>query len=303
MGEEEGMSEANPLELFYMIWPLTITCITFCFIGAFIATAIASGAAAGFLVVVYYGFHWLRQHGYIDYWLKSLGDRVNRLRDNLRATFLLRGHLNEIPAEPVLYIAHPHGLFFMAPFFHWAARVTDWPAGLCKVRPAVHSIFFKIPGVRELMEAHGAIEATEKEIEKALRSGDSVVLMPGGVQEIGTSNRKGLTVVIRRRRGYLRIAQRIGCPIVPVLTFGEAELFEPMRGLDWFHGYCKSWFGLAVPIPSVASFGRWFGLFDAALEPVETWIGKAIRSPTQKKVIEGIEALFKEGGQGTLTIL
>ena len=303
MGEEEGMSDANPLELFYMIWPLTITCITFCFIGAFIATAIASGAAAGFLVVVYYGFHWLRQHGYIDYWLKSLGDRVNRLRDNLRATFLLRGHLNEIPAEPVLYIAHPHGLFFMAPFFHWAARVTDWPVGLCKVRPAVHSIFFKIPGVRELMEAHGAIEATEKEIEKALRGGDSVVLMPGGVQEIGTSSGKGLTVVIRRRRGYLRIAQRVGCPIVPVLTFGEAELFEPMRGLDWFHRYCKSWFGLAVPIPSVASFGRWFGLFDTALKPVETWIGKAIWSPTQKKVIDGIEALFKEGGQGTLTIL
>ena len=76
-----------------------------------------------------------------------------------------------------------------------------------------------------------------------------------------------------------------------------------MRGLDWFHGYCKSWFGLAVPIPSVASFGRWFGLFDTALEPVESWIGKAIRSPTQKKVIEGIEALFKEGGRGTLTIL
>lgn len=297
------MSGANPLELFYMIWPLAITCITFCFLGAFLATVAASGAVAALLVVAYYGYYWLRKHGYIEWILRELDLRVSRLRGNIRATFLLRGHLKEIPTGPILYIAHPHGLFFMAPFFHWAARVTDWPEGLARLRPAVHSIFFKIPGVRELMEAHGAIEATEAEIEAALRRGDSVILMPGGVQEIGTSNRKGLTVVIRRRRGYLRIAQRVGCPIVPVLTFGEAELFEPMRGLDWFHGYCKSWFGLAVPIPSVASFGRWFGLFDAALEPVETWIGKAIWSPTQKKVIEGIEALFKEGGQGTLTIL
>ena len=286
------MSGANPLELFYMIWPLTITCITFCFLGAFLATAVASGMIAALMVVAYYGYHWLRKHGYIQWALQELGTRVEHLHENLRATFLLRGHLKEIPTEPVLYIAHPHGLFFMAPFFHWAARVTDWPEGLARVRPAVHSIFFKIPGVRELMEAHGAIEATEEEIERTLRSGDSVVLMPGGVQEIGAER---LTVVIRKRRGYLRIAQRVGCPIVPVLTFGEAELFRPMAGLDWFHRYCKAWFGLAVPIPSLASFFRWFRLFKEPLKPVETWIGPAISKPTQKKVIAALRALFEEG--------
>lgn len=296
------MSGANPLELFYMIWPLTITCITFCFLGAFLATAVASGMIAALMVVAYYGYHWLRKHGYIQWALQELGTRVEHLHENLRATFLLRGHLKEIPTKPVLYIAHPHGLFFMAPFFHWAARVTDWPEGLARVRPAVHSIFFKIPGVRELMEAHGAIEATEEEIERTLRSGDSVVLMPGGVQEIGAER---LTVVIRKRRGYLRIAQRVGCPIVPVLTFGEAELFRPMAGLDWFHRYCKAWFGLAVPIPSLASFFRWFRLFKEPLKPVETWIGPAISKPTQKKVIAALRALFEEGHRSgdTLTII
>ena len=296
------MSGANPLELFYMIWPLTITCITFCFLGAFLATAVASGMIAALMVVAYYGYHWLRKHGYIQWALQELGMRVEHLHENLRATFLLRGHLKEIPTKPVLYIAHPHGLFFMAPFFHWAARVTDWPEGLARVRPAVHSIFFKIPGVRELMEAHGAIEATEEEIERTLRSGDSVVLMPGGVQEIGA---EGLTVVIRKRRGYLRIVRRVGCPIVPVLTFGEAELFRPMAGLDWFHRYCKAWFGLAVPIPSLASFFRWFRLFKEPLKPVETWIGPAISKPTQKKVIAALRALFEEGHRSgdTLTII
>ena len=136
------MSAANPLELFYMIWPLTITCITFCFLGAFLATAVASGMIAALMVVAYYGYHWLRKHGYIQWALQELGTRVEHLHENLRATFLLRGHLKEIPTKPVLYIAHPHGLFFMAPFFHWAARVTDWPEGLARVRPAVHSIFF-----------------------------------------------------------------------------------------------------------------------------------------------------------------
>jgi 1-acyl-sn-glycerol-3-phosphate acyltransferase len=257
---------------------------------------------AALVVVAYYGYHWLRKHGYIEWALEELGAHVEHLRENLRATFLLRGHLKEIPTEPVLYIAHPHGLFFMAPFFHWAARVTDWPEGLARVRPAVHSIFFKIPGVRELMEAHGAIEATEEEIERTLRSGDSVVLMPGGLQEIGAER---LTVVIRKRRGYLRIAQRVGCPIVPVLTFGEAELFRPMAGLDWFHRYCKAWFGLAVPIPSLASFFRWFRLFREPLEPVETWIGPAISKPTQKKVIAALRALFEKGHRSgdTLTII
>jgi len=60
-----------------------------------------------------------------------------------------------------------------------------------------------------------------------------------------------------------------------------------------------------VPIPSLASLGRWFELFERPLKPVETWIGESIRSPTQKKVVNALQALFKEGRRegDTITIV
>jgi hypothetical protein len=38
-----------------------------------------------------------------------------------------KGSCKEIPDGPVLYIAHPHGLYSMAPFFNWGA-LSDWLA-------------------------------------------------------------------------------------------------------------------------------------------------------------------------------
>jgi 1-acyl-sn-glycerol-3-phosphate acyltransferase len=283
------------LGLFYMIWPLTITCITFCFIGAFVFVISFSGFLAGLFLIVYYGYYYLKDNGYIDFIYQRATTIRHDLLQNLRTTFVLRGHLDTLPKTATLFVAHPHGLFFMGPFFHWAVRISEWPEGVPRVHPAIHSIFFRIPIVREIMEAHGAIEATEEAIENCLRKGESVMLMPGGIQEIQKTSSKEFIIFLKKRRGYLRIAKRTGVPIVPVLTTGETELFVPMEGqiINKIHESLKTWFGLAVPIPTINSLWKWFGLFREPLpNPVETWIGRPIFEITQKNVLSELENVY-----------
>lgn len=295
------------LSLFYLLWPVTVGSIIVFFVcGLFLAINIGS-FVFGFLIIFYYIYNFLKRKGVFSLlydWLSSKSSKMNStLHQNVRDTFLVKGKLDNIPTSPVLYIAHPHGLFSMAAFLHWAARVTEWPAEH-RVRIAVHSIFFKIPLVCELMEHFGAIEATEEEIMRVLKEGESVALLTGGIRELIETHPGKMTVVLKKRTGFLRIARELQLPIVPVLTFGENELFPPLRS-SWMRGvqkYLRSWFGIALPVPTFSSIVNWFSLLQAPLRPtINTWVGEAIVpgkesiDELQKKVFLLFETLYKEG--------
>jgi 1-acyl-sn-glycerol-3-phosphate acyltransferase len=290
----------------YLLWPAIV-------IGIVILTVLSillGGVFIVFLLMGYYAFQWLKKKGVFEVlfsWLrmneKIIGDE---LQNHLQKTFLLRGNLSKETLEiPTLYIAHPHGLFSMAPFLHWAAGVTEWPKTSTKIHIAVHSIFFKIPFVKELMESYGAIEATEEAIRRVLQQGDSVALLTGGVEELNKTESGKMNIVLKKRTGFLRIARDLEIPIVPVLTFGENELFPPIRGY-WIakvQDYLKKWFGIALPIPTWQSIENWFSLLKGPLEQkVITWVGKPILSNKKEslqtirdKIIHAVVELYKEG--------
>ena len=291
----------------YLVWPIGIGILIVCFfIGTLIALSIGS-FFVGFVLAAYYGYIYLKQRGFFEaVWRESretfrvLNDRICK---NIHDTFVLQGHLKEIPEGAVLYIAHPHGLYSMAPFFHWGARLTAWPSDR-RVRTAIHSIFFKIPIVRELAEAHGAIEATEESIRCSLEKGESVALLTGGIRELQETQPGRMRLVLEGRKGFLRIAKSLGVPIVPVLSFGENEIFPPSRiaWIDHLQTYMKRWFGIYVPIPTFGSLVNWTKLFQKPLDSkVETWVGKSITTHEKsierirKEVFEGIHRIYKEG--------
>lgn len=290
----------------YLLWPAII----FAIILFTILSILLGGVFIVFLLIGYYTYGWLKKKGVFDMllsWIR-INERLigNELQDHLQKTFLLRGNVNEMNLKtPTLYIAHPHGLFSMAPFLHWAIQVTDWPKGGNKIHIAVHSIFFKIPLVKELMESYGAIEATEEEIRRVLESGESVALLTGGVEELNQTESGKMNIVLKKRKGFLRIARDLNIPIVPVLTFGENELFPPIQGY-WIkksQEYLKKWFGIAMPIPTWQSIENWFSLLKGPLEQkVVTWIGKPVLvekketlTSLQNRIMNGILQLYEEG--------
>jgi 1-acyl-sn-glycerol-3-phosphate acyltransferase len=284
------------LGLIYLFWPITVGSIIICFLcGLFLAINIGS-FLFGFVLIVYYIYNFLKRKGvftYISKWLTEKSSAIStNLQDNIKRTFVLKG---KGPSQAALYIAHPHGLFSMAPFLHWAVRLTEWPENQT-ICIAVHSIFFRVPIVCELMEMYGAIEATEEAIRAKLTEGISVVVLTGGIRELHETLPGKMKLVLRSRTGVFRIAKDLQVPIVPVLTFGENELFPPIQSawMQRVQKYLRSWFGIAVPFPTFASLKNWFSLLQAPLEPqVVTYLGQPIL-PEKKSVTDFQQEIFVE---------
>lgn len=275
----------------YLAWPAVFALVVVAFVLGIVVALCFGSVFAGGALAAYYLSVWLKKR---EVFSRGFSWITDTFRTNIRETFQLRGVDAAAAAGPCLFIAHPHGLFSMAPFFHWGVRITGWPTNHA-VRIAVHRIFFSIPVLRELAEAHNAIEATEEEIEKALKAGISVVLLTGGVREIHETCSGKMRIVLKKRSGFLRIAQRLGVPIVPVLSFGENELFPPYRAawIERCQTYLRRWFHVYVPVPTWESVRNWVRLFRGPLETkVVTCIGHAVTEPTMEKVVAEIQRLY-----------
>ena len=133
-----------------------------------------------------------------------------------------------------------------------------------------------IPGVRELLDLHGCIKATRESIERALDEGYSVIIQVGGINEIMLTESNRMNIYVKTRKGFLEIAEKKGVQIIPVLTFGENELF-PLQKDPW------------------TLFFNWFSLLQKPLKPsVETWIGEPLKTPTKKEFIDSLKRLFSK---------
>jgi 1-acyl-sn-glycerol-3-phosphate acyltransferase len=286
----------------YLLWPVTILgAIVFFLAGILFAISVGSILVIG-LLLMYYAYIYAKKRGFFE-WLQAKHKIVGEaLAGHVRETFLLKGNL-VLPEGPVLYVAHPHGLFSMAPFLHWAAQVTAWSSRR-PVRIAIHSIFFRIPIVREVCEHFRAIEATDEEIRKVIESGESVALLTGGVRELSMTEPGKMILVLKKRRGFARLAKELGVPIVPVLTFGENELFPPISGFwtNWIQTYLHKILGISIPLPTWQSVKHWFLLLKGPLPAkVETWIGEPVETTKiqtetiRAHVVKAFEKLYAEG--------
>ncbi|KAJ1551457.1 diacylglycerol O-acyltransferase 1, partial [Cladochytrium tenue] len=185
-------------------------------------------------------------------------------------------------------------------------------------------INFRLPLWRELALNLGFVSCTWKSLVAVLRGGDtrsharkrsghqqqrhaeggtSLLLMVGGAEEYTTMESGTLDLVVRKRKGFVRLAVATGADLVPVLTFGENELFEqnpsPLmealsrltRRLAHFalpsvRGRRMWWFppSLAVPLP-----------FRARLVTV---VGRPIRVAERVAAAAAAEAEAAPGGGG-----
>jgi 1-acyl-sn-glycerol-3-phosphate acyltransferase len=283
--------------LLYHFWPAQAFIIAFCVILGIILSGTIMLTFIGLLYLINTLFGDEIRLFIKKKWSGISSDLNEIIRENIQKTFFFHGAENIPRGKPVLYAAHPHGLFSMATYFHWATFSTGWPEDLCKIKIAIHSSLFLIPGVRELLDMHGCIKATRESIERALDEGYSVIIQVGGINEIMLTESNRMNIYVKTRKGFLEIAEKKGVPIIPVLTFGENELF-PLQKDQWtlsFQKGLKDYFGITVPIPTAQSFFNWFSLLQKPLKPsVETWIGEPLKTPTKKEFIDSLKRLFSK---------
>ena len=217
---------------------------------------------------------------------------TDHLRENIQKSFLIKGSMPLSLKKPVLYVCHPHGLYGFSWYIHFSACLSAWPL-LPQKRPklAVHSSLFRIPFVRELMYLNNCIQATESEILETLKGGDSVALVLGGIEELHKTSGDGIKLIIKKRNGFLRIAEKAGVPLVPLITVGENELFPFLKSpmLDEVQNTLYSWFHIALPVPTWTSLKEWIKIVDRPLRtPLTTYILEPVTHATKKNYIKRI---------------
>lgn len=99
---------------------------------------------------------------------------------------------------------------------------------------------FHIPVAREASLLSGGISASRESCRNALAKGNSLAILVGGSSELLEndchSNRDVL--VLKQRRGFIRLALENGVDLVPCYCFGATELYGQFHSLKKF----RKWF-------------------------------------------------------------
>jgi 1-acyl-sn-glycerol-3-phosphate acyltransferase len=272
--------------VFYMPFVMTIG---FALIVFFIGLACIISGTFFLIALANYGIYSiLRDTGV----LARLSDKMNlawnyvnkKFVENLHESFVLQ-NTETIPKTQALYICSPHGLMAYSWFFHFSYCLSKWPEKSPRPLLAVHSMLFRIPFAREILEANRCIEATEEEIEKALNKGHSVAIVIGGVEEMSYSGEKQVKLILKKRKGYIRIAKQKGSPIVPLYAEGENELFQKEPSFLWktFSDLLYRFTKLQYPLPSWKS-----------IQYISRIVKEPLENPIQTFVLEPIETQNKD---------
>jgi 1-acyl-sn-glycerol-3-phosphate acyltransferase len=128
------------------------------------------------------------------------------------------------PPRRAMFAMEPHGIF---PFPQALTLVGSLRKVFGDLRPVGATITTRVPGLRHLLGVTGVVPAEPAAIRQALRTGDSLMIVPGGIGEMfkGTSARStSETFLVARRQGFVRLAVEEGAAVIPVVIFGASRI-------------------------------------------------------------------------------
>ena len=162
--------------------------------------------------------------------------------------------LSTAAGGPVVLAAHPHGVLSLSvvlAFVLRAARGDDALAGL-DWRVGTVTANTALPLWRDLLMAMGFVNAHRGSLDHCLRSGLSVVLVPGGAREALHAHPGRADLVLACRKGFVKLALAHGARLVPVFCFGETELYSLAPSPAWLQDALRRLLGFSVPL----AYGR-----------------------------------------------
>jgi len=196
---------------------------------------------------------------------------------------------------------HPHGVI---PTFVTVSMMTQgchWDKlfpGI-ELRGLAASSNFWVPLWRDIYLWLGYIDASASVAYKALNKGHSLVVLPGGEQEMMLAKPGDHSVVLKNRMGFVRLAIQSGAWLVPTYAFGANDTYYQVEAVRSLNRWTSSKFRVVMPL----FYGRWKTLMPLR-KPISVVVGKPIPveknpSPSDKmvahlhaKYVEELEKLF-----------
>jgi len=201
----------------------------------------------------------------------------------LSALVVVDGNKDLTPDRGRLFAFMPHGIYSFAQGISLVDGLNDFFGGL---RLIVASAGLRFPVFRHLLGWVGSIEATKKAISSALQSGVNLVMVPGGIAEMYHNDDIRETVVLKARKGFVKLALQHGSPLVPVFCFGNSQTLTLSPLSRWLESISRHlrtslvffWGRFFLPIPYRVPLCYVVG------QPIE--VGPPVLAPTPQQVAE-----------------
>lgn len=128
---------------------------------------------------------------------------------------------------PTILVTPPHGVF---PFGNLLAMLALPDIMGFSIRGLGASSIFWTPVFRQIMGTIGVIDASKASAKSALEQGFTIGISSGGVTEVFETNEAEQTVVLKDRKGFVKLAFQTGADIVPCYVFGNTETLSMFAG-------------------------------------------------------------------------
>ncbi|EFA83646.1 diacylglycerol O-acyltransferase 2 [Heterostelium album PN500] len=134
------------------------------------------------------------------------------------------------PAKNYIFGYHPHGIISMGAFCNFATNATgvDEKYPGITIHPLTLTSNFKIPFLRDVLMSFGISSVARNGCDNVLESGpgQSVMIVIGGAEESLDAHPGHNELLLKKRKGFVKLAFAHGASLVPIYSFGENDIFD-----------------------------------------------------------------------------
>lgn len=196
------------------------------------------------------------------------------------------------PTRKYIFGYHPHGIISHGAF---AAFGTE-ALGFSDLYPGITNTLltldtnFRIPLYRDYALALGLASVSKESIENLLSVGGlngagmgrAVTIVVGGARESLDAKPRSLRLVLKSRKGFVKLAIRMGADLVPTLAFGENDLYDQVNSEEHprvhkFQMILKKLMGFTIPL----FHARGIFNYDVGLQPYRSPVNIVVGRPIQ----------------------
>ncbi|KAL1768307.1 2-acylglycerol O-acyltransferase 3 [Sigmodon hispidus] len=224
----------------------------------------------------------------------------------------------ELPADQNYVLgAHPHGITCSGTFCNFFSESNAFSQVFPGLRPLLATLsgLFYLPLFRDYIMSLGMCPVSRQSLDFILSQpqlGQAVVILVGGAHEALYSIPGEHYVILKARKGFVRLALRHGASLVPIYSFGENDIYRiKFFAENSWQYWCQVTIKRLVKFSPCIFWGR--GLFSANTwgmvpfaKPITTVVGRPIPvprclNPTEDQVdhyhqlyMKALEQLFED---------
>lgn len=215
------------------------------------------------------------------------------------------------PTRKYVFGYHPHGIISHGAFAAFCTEALGFSHLFPGITNAVLTLDsnFRIPFYRDYILAMGLASVSRESCENLLSHGGpngqgmgrGITIVVGGARESLETQPGTLRLILGRRKGFIKLAIRTGADLVPVLGFGENDIYTQLRKDEhpWLHKcqlLIKKFLGFTLPVFHARGIFNYDVGFMPYRRPINIVVGRPIKvvqqSVPEKDYVEQLHKAY-----------